>query len=315
MGGHRLDSIQPGGPVAWRGTPGVFGRLGALGLVAAAAACGPADRPGAGDDDDPGPGPGNPDAAAPRADAGGFIDAQPLPDGDVNAVEAVIYSHTSTTLFRVNADTLALSTVGDFTWPAGIMNEAITDIAVDETGDLIGVSLTRLYRINPLTAQATLLADLEPGRQFNALSWVPAGVIPGASGETLVGAAGDGSLWRVSLQTGQAMQIGSFGSGYTSSGDLVSIEGAGTFAAIKDGGKDKLARVDPTTGAATPVGTGIGFPNVYGLGYWKGRLYGFTSWEQIIVIDPTTGKGTLQQMTPGRYWYGAGVTTKAPIIE
>jgi hypothetical protein len=51
----------------------------------------------------------------------------------------------------------------------------------------------------------------------------------------------------------------------------------------------------------------IGFQNVWGLGYYGGRIIGFTEGGQILEIDPTTGAGTLLSSSSAQYW-GAGVS-------
>ena len=79
-----------------------------------------------------------------------------------------------------------------------------------------------------------------------------------------------------------------------------------------------LARIDPTTWKATPIGTGTGYDNIFGLGFWDGKIYGFvssgTDSGKIITIDKDTGVGTQVQSGAVR-WYGAGVATNAPVIQ
>ena len=72
---------------------------------------------------------------------------------------------------------------------------------------------------------------------------------------------------------------------------------------------------DPRFEVATikPNRSGIGFSGVWGLGFWKGKLFGFTQGGQFLTIDPMTGAGTLVQGN-GPEWWGAAVTTVAPII-
>ena len=81
---------------------------------------------------------------------------------------------------------------------------------------------------------------------------------------------------------------------------------------------DGLLVGDPANNwTATPIGTGTGFNNIFGLGYWAGTFYGFVDDKtahmgRIIEIDPNTGKGT-EILAGAQEWYGAGVTTAAPI--
>jgi hypothetical protein len=80
-----------------------------------------------------------------------------------------------------------------------------------------------------------------------------------------------------------------------------------------DGGGDKLARLEPGTFAATIVGS-TGEPNIWGLGFWNDRVFGFTSLGRFVSIDLATGEATLIDSSGGNFW-GAGVTTSAPYVE
>ena len=57
---------------------------------------------------------------------------------------------------------------------------------------------------------------------------------------------------------------------------------------------DALYMIDPTTGAATPIGSAVGFNRVYALGFnSSGTLYGISQdRNELITIDTTTGVGT-----------------------
>jgi hypothetical protein len=168
-----------------------------------------------------------------------------------------------------------------------------------------------------MTAQTTFLSNVQGAHEFNGLSFIPPqGPDPNLP-EILVGTTLDGSVWQINPTTGATNQIGAYGGDLTSSGDLVSVAGFGTYATVKHGttGPDFVARLDPTTWAATIVSPipGSNFQDIWGLGFWKGKLYGFTDGMQFILIDPSTGVGTLQQMATVQWW-GAGVTTSAPIV-
>jgi hypothetical protein len=60
-----------------------------------------------------------------------------------------IYAHSDQTLYRIDGDTLAIAKVGDFGWPNDMPNESMTDIAVDQTGRIVGVSTDGVFQINP----------------------------------------------------------------------------------------------------------------------------------------------------------------------
>jgi hypothetical protein len=111
------------------------------------------------------------------------------------------------------------------------------------------------------------------------------------------------------------MQIGDMGSTFSSSGDLVAVAGFGTVQTVNGSGADRLVTLAAQTFVATAIGTGdTGFSNIWGIAYWKNKIFGFTDQGEFILIDPTTGKGTLVQGN-GPAWWGAAVTTLAPIIE
>lgn len=262
-------------------------------------ACGPESMraPGApgedgydGDPSDPGGGGGGGPADDPGQGGGGF--------------EAV-FAHGYDTLYRVDPDSLAIEPVGAFGWP----NEpdTMTDIAVDSAGRIVGISFTVVYEVDPTTAGCRRLASLD--RELNGLSFVQ-----GDTGEILLGSALDGTVVRLDPQTGASTTLGSFGNGLTSSGDLVSVDGFGTVATARtiDGWTDVLVSVDPSDGRATIIGD-TGVSDIWGLGFWRNRVFGFTGYNELVVIDPESGAATVEG-TGDVPWYGAGVTTAAPLI-
>ncbi len=252
---------------------------------------------------------GGPDATP--HDGSVFVDAPPIIDG-APVFFGKIYAHSYSDLYSVDPDTLTTTHIGPFLWPPEVGgSDMMTDIAVDKNGNITGVSFGSVYAVDHDTAACTYLAPLS--REFNGLSFVPAGGVDMSDMEVLVGSTLDGSFWRIDPATGVSTQIGAYGGIYTSSGDIVSVKGFGTVATVKGSGvNDVLARIDPTTGVATPIGD-TGFVDIWGLGYWKNKCYGFLSTNQFIVIDVTTGAGTLIDIGP-QNWWGAGVTTAAPII-
>lgn len=277
--------------------------LSALLLAVAAAGCGPS----AGDDgqgEDAGVG----DAFFPQLDAWHSPDGA-NPDAPVGFIGAV-YAHSSSQLYKIDPDTLDVTLVGAFDWPSG--SDSMTDIALDKDANMVGVSFDVVYAVNKDTAACTRLADLD--REFNGLSFIP-GEEVGTGTEILVGAALDGSVWEIDKTTGQSTQIGNYGGGFTSSGDIVSVTGFGTVATVKSGlgGTDKLVRVDATTGAATLIGD-TGVTDIWGLGFWKDKVYGFTDYNQFVLVDRTTGSAQVVE-TGNVNWWGAGVTTSAPYID
>lgn len=264
-------------------------------IVPLAAACGP-DVSG-GDDDDDGSG----------IDAGtGRSDAIPPPEN------AAVYAHSADSLYRVDPDTLEVTLVGPFVWNGG--SDEMTDIAIDKDGNMVGVSFTSVYAVDKETAVTTFLADIDGALTFNGLSFVPAQSPDPNAPEILIGADASGTVFEIDPTTGESASVGSYGGGLGSSGDIVSVRGLGTVATVTDAaGTDKLARLDPGTFQATVVGD-TGYDDVWGLGFWENKVFGFTDTNRFVLIDVQTGVG--QEVEAGSVnWWGAAVTTTAPVIE
>ena len=274
-------------------------------VVTVAVGCGPS----AGDDDvgdDAGIGDGN----FPQLDS-----SWPWPDGAnpdaTPGFTGAVYAHSSSQLYKIDPHTLDVTLVAPFDWPTALPDQ-MTDIALDKDANMVGISFDIVYSVNKDTAACTRLADLD--RQFNGLSFIP-GEEVGTGQEILVGAALDGSVWRIEKSTGVSTQIGNYSGGFTSSGDIVSVKGFGTVATVKggSGATDKLVRVDAITGVATLIGD-TGVTDIWGLGFWEDKVYGFTDYNQFVLIDVDTGTSTLVK-TGDVAWWGAGVTTSAPVID
>jgi len=258
------------------------------------------------------------DVSVPRDGSGAaetlFGDLAPLPDGITPYDgDPVVYAHSASQLYKLDPTSLSVTLIGAFKWPGG--SDQMTDIALDRKGKMTGISFNSVYSVDPKTAACTYLAPLQTPSgiaSFNGLSYIA--VQAADTTEALMASAGDGTLYEIDPATGQSKKVGAFGGGLGSSGDLVSVKGL-TLATVKQGFglTDWLARVNPLTGQAVPIGD-TGFSDVWGLGFWKDKVYGFTEGGQLIVIDPKTGKGT-QASSSSAAWWGAGVTTSAPVIE
>jgi len=246
-------------------------------------------------------------------DAARIIDAAPLPDGEPEFM-GWVYSHSSDQLYRVDPHTLEVSLVGSFGWPAGMENELMTDLAVNKEGELTGMSFGAVYSVDPETAACTFLSNLT--RSFNGMSYVPASEFGARGNDVLVGTALDGSIWRIDPVTGNSEEIGNFGNGYISSGDIVSVEGFGTIATVNlfdQDAIDLLARIDLLNGGVATIIGSTGMYDIWGVGFWGGKVYGFAATNEFVDLDTTTGLATLISDGPVNWW-GAAVTTIAPII-
>jgi hypothetical protein len=276
----------------------------ALLAVAVLTACGPTDRD------------------SPAADA----PSQPDPDSPPAVDPSRVYAHSGQTLYLMNSATLATTTVGQFT---GLGTQSLTDLAVDKNDRMLGITLDKLYEIDPTTAAATLIKDLSQNADnVTSLSFVPEDLDDPSSPDILVTANSFGEVFRIDPSTGNATLIGNYGTvaqgQVRSSGDLFGVRGVGIFATVDIGDgqsdtNDYLARIDPVTWAATPIGAGTGFDKIFGVGYWGGKIYGFvdlgaSNGGQMIQIDQNTGAGTLLSSSSVR-WFGAGVATDAPVLQ
>jgi len=108
--------------------------------------------------------------------------------------------------------------------------------------------------------------------------------------------------------------VGSFGGSFVSSGDIVSVDGFGTVQTVPGSNGDTLVKLAPNSFAATPIGSGTGFSQLWGIAFWKNKIYGFADTGEFVLIDATTGVGTMVTQTNQAGW-GAAVTTLAPVIQ
>ena len=165
---------------------------------------------------------------------------------------------------------------------AGLGTQSLTDLAIDQDDHMVGITLDKLYSIDPATGAATLISDLsQSARGFTSLSFVPDPANPTA--DILVSANGQGDVFQIDPVAGTATKIGSYGmtgnGKVVSSGDLIGVRGFGIYATVDvgtDRPHDYLAKIDPANGwKATPIGTGTSHNNIFGLGFWGGKVYGF----------------------------------------
>lgn len=249
---------------------------------------------------------GNPDAPL-QGDAR-------VTDGRIPPPNSAVYAHSATELFRIDPQTLQQSSVGTFSFAGTAEN--ITDIAINKTGDMVGISLNSVYSIDRDTAACTLLSSFGQGQGgLTSLSFVPVDINDADSAELLVAADFDGEVWEIDSDTGQRSSLGNYGTGIGSSGDIVSIVGFGTFATVNVMGEanDQLARLNPVTWQASVIGD-TGYDRIFGIGFWGGDIYGFTDNMQFITIDAFSGMATNAEVGSVQWW-GAAVTTLAPIVD
>jgi hypothetical protein len=226
--------------------------------------------------------------------------------GGTDAV-TYVFAHSDQELYRVDPDTLDIERVGRFDWSDGW--DEMTDIAIDRDGRMLGISYDRVYSVDSDTAVTSYLADLD--RDFNGLSFLPHPSQPDR--EILIGAAQDGSVYEIDPVTGASTPRGSYGDGMGSSGDIVSVDGFGTAATVTMGfgGSDQLVRV-ASDSSADPIGD-TGVEDLWGLGFWGNKVYGFAEDGSFVLLDVQTGGAEFIE-NAGVAWWGAGVTTQAEVI-
>jgi hypothetical protein len=272
-------------------------------------ACGPGARDSLGDASNGVDGPAGRDGA---------------PGDSSSADNSRVYAHSGKTLYRINTISLAPEKIGDFT---GNGTKTITDIAVDKNDKMVGITLDQIYSIDSATGAATLLKAMTGKSGFTSLSYVPNPTDPNGD-DILVTADGLGDVYQIDATTGDATKIGNYGKQGSkvigSSGDIIGIRGLGIFATVflgsPTGGMDYLATIDPANGwKATVMPVDSGYQHIFGLGFWAGKVYGFvddkvTPAGVMVELNTTTGAPT--KLNGGAIeWYGAGVTTNAPIIQ
>lgn len=221
----------------------------------------------------------------------------------------------------------------DFRDTAGVVkpNQEMVDIAISSSGEMYGVSwdpamtgsgTNFLYHVQIPQVVGTGVARADEVGQlsfyYNGLTFAPAGMV--GPSEVLLAVDNDPGLSTTFMDqvdiTNAHSTIGNgLGGGLKSSGDIVAIQGHGIFVAVHtDTGPDVLATVNPSTGVATVVGSGINTgASVWGLAWWNGDLLGFTQDKVTLRINPSTGVGTgVWTNTNTEALYGAAVKPTLP---
>jgi hypothetical protein len=254
-----------------------------------------------------------------QADGGAPVDSAAPVDSSLGYDSApfeiaIVYGHSATVLYAVNPMTDAVSVVGTF---SGCGTEVI-DIALDKQSNMYATSTTGVFTVDKITARCTRIAS---GTTYpNSLSFVPAGTLDPTT-EALVGYQGS-TYVQIDTGTGAITTVGSLGDSYSSSGDIVSVIGGGTYLTVKGGSDcnahDCLVEVNPSTGALIKNYGSVAHKAVYGLAFWGGDVYGFDSAGQLfeVTFPDAGGLGItdipIPSAPPGLSFYGAGSTTAAP---
>ncbi|MBS2016982.1 MAG: hypothetical protein JST00_29110 [Deltaproteobacteria bacterium] len=306
-----------------------------VGMVPLAVSCGSepsgtTPRPLVGDDDVGDDDTTREDGGTLERDGGGS-----LPEGSTTGGR--VYAHTTDTLYLFEPTSRTLKEIGKFSCLE--VAENVIDIAVDRAGNMFATTFDRFLSVNPVNAQCTELAFASTEIDYpNALSFVPAGTVD-PSKEALVGYAGTltdrnnaTNYVRIDTATGVMTPLGDInktdaGTQYRSSGDIISLiqDGKRAYATIhlknvaSTVGTDLLAEIDPKNGNILRVIGDTKENQLYGFGYWNGKGYGFNGAGRVVEIDMNNGSSIVVKTLAGDGggaipWYGAGVTTQAPVL-
>lgn len=246
-----------------------------------------------------------------------------------------VYVNTKTQLFYIDpgeSDEMVL--VGTF---AGLCTSGSSfyDIALDENRNMVGIAEEGLYRIDSETAECTMLRQFPAGSpHFFALSYVKGVDTQFPNRDVLMGATVEDGEWVEINPYGENLEAIFIHHGYydhpdyryVSSGDIVSVQTGPaeyhTYATVKCGNNyqtpgcesDLLAEIDPVTGDARIIGL-TGYQQIFALGYWGNKVYGFTKKGEYILIDVDTAQSTLISSDPTRDYWGAGNTTRPYVVD
>jgi hypothetical protein len=247
-----------------------------------------------------------------------FQDSSPPDTGptkDSGPVEIdYVYCHSPSELYKVDPVAKTMSLIGGFTgFSAQDIFAQVIDIAVDANNNGYATTFGGVYKLDLTNAKLTLV---KLGSYPNSLSFVPKGTLD-PNAEALVGYNGS-TYVRIDPSTGNVANVGALTGGYSSSGDIVSVQNGGTFLTVTGNScGDCLLQIDPKTGNLIQNYGSINHGAVYGLAFWAGTAYGFDdagelfsiSWQnnQLVTANiPTTG---------GLQFWGAGSTTSAPATD
>jgi hypothetical protein len=227
-----------------------------------------------------------------------------------------ILVNTDTTLYDLEPDTLALTEVGRFKFPPGV-DPKMTDIALDRSGHLWGVSFEYFFEIDPRSLAVKVLGPTPKGAMINSLAIISSSATHDREKPDLLVAAGywTSTVYSVDTTRGTLTPIGDL-DGYMAAGDITWGPGVGPVITVRQAiGSDLLAKLEPGTLHAKPIGE-IGFSSVLGLARLDRTLLGVTEFGDVLEIDPATGIGT-KRAHHDLVFYGAAVgwadvTARAP---
>ncbi len=208
---------------------------------------------------------------------------------------------------NVNPATGAYTTYGNY-------ELQLTDIAVNTSGTVYGVTYDQLYTLNSGTdTQANPFNITSNGNQifgFNGLAFDGNNNLYGIAGANPRNGDGNPGFYSINTSDGVATLISNLGSlaptafGFTtatppvSTGDTSDIVFNGTsFFAVSGNTNSRLFTIDPTTGATSLIGN-TGVDLISGLTFESGVLRGYTTDRRQVEINTSSGAATFATTLP-----------------
>jgi hypothetical protein len=200
-------------------------------------------------------------------------------------------------IFPVQALTLSTSSgqVGSVDVATGVFTSFInnspvffTDIAVNDNGQLFGTTFSQLYSINQSPSSVTFIGDVNLD-DINALGF--------ANNNVLYATGVNSGFYSINASTSAATLISDI-SGNQSAGDIVFDPTINQFLATFTTPTDSTLFSIALNGIATQIGS-VGFSSVFGLGFDRGTLYGYTIDGKQLIINSKTGVGVFDKNVTG----------------
>ena len=250
------------------------------------------DGEGAGDGEEPGDGEGAGDGEEP---GDGEITPPVFcsPEMDLDAeIECSFLAHSASTLYRIDPFRETVETLGSV--PTNLF-----DIDTHPDGRIFGITTQTLYRKNALGGSWETVGNMGIVQNAN-------GLCIDTGGRAYITATN--RLYEVDLETANVSQVGSMGTGVSSSGDCVIDKGNRLYMSSTGAGSDRLVEIDALSAETTMIGP-TGFSQIYGLTAAWGLLIGTTGAGEVILISPFSGNGELLfQTSPSIVFFGAAST-------
>lgn len=214
------------------------------------------------------------------------------PEETTTTVAAEQSAGLSDRMFAVSFESGAPSQLWDVTEAGDLLIGSIvelgeglqlTDVAWFDESTLMAVGFEETYLIDPESAEVEYLGQ-------NGIGGVNA-LVAGPDGY-LYAATTSGDFLTIDPDTGAGTKVGSYGNGFTSSGDLAFGPDGVLYATVEGPSGEALVTVDPQTGAATALP--VAMPeDAYGLGWSGDTLYGM-----VTSVSTACPSGALLEIQP-----------------